>query len=445
MLIYPKVLIVGETFQHRNGGGITMCNLFDGWPKNKIGVLTERVNESEPYICEIYYRLGIDELKSPWPFSYIQKIDRSGPININEIKIRPEKSQNQFAIQKVRSIIKNIFLWILNTIGLYNLYYNPIISKKLLEWIKDFKPDIIYFQPNTILSLKIMKKLYDQTNIPYVVHIMDDVVRTMNRPGLLYIIWQNYINKSFKYLIERASQRLTICQAMSQEYRSRYNQHFLWFHNPIEVEKWLPFSKNSWHVEEKFRILYTGRIQKDVKSTMIKYCKAIDTLNREGQKVIFDIYSPQLNSKETNKYMKFKGVNVKKPLPHNEMPKLLSTYDLLFLPLGFTRNAIKFSRLSMPTKTSEYMISSTPVFVYASDETAIYKYASDEGWGYCVNDRNIDKLVKAIKLIIADSELREKLGKKAKELAHRSFNAQFIKMNFHKIMSEVATIRDHQV
>jgi len=35
---YPRVLIVGYNFDLVTGGGITLSNLFDGWPRERLAV-----------------------------------------------------------------------------------------------------------------------------------------------------------------------------------------------------------------------------------------------------------------------------------------------------------------------------------------------------------------------------------------------------------------------
>jgi hypothetical protein len=37
-MYFPKVLIFGQPFNNKHGGGITLSNLFSGWDKDKIAV-----------------------------------------------------------------------------------------------------------------------------------------------------------------------------------------------------------------------------------------------------------------------------------------------------------------------------------------------------------------------------------------------------------------------
>jgi len=99
---YPKVLILGETFRFNGGGGITLINLFKDWNPDNLAVVTERINETSFNTgCNKFYRLGHLEIKMPFPFNYINKIQISGYCSIN-----PHIDISKFKPQK-KKIIKN--------------------------------------------------------------------------------------------------------------------------------------------------------------------------------------------------------------------------------------------------------------------------------------------------------------------------------------------------
>ena len=77
---YPKILIFGQPFNGFSGGGITLTNLFKGWPKEKIAVayLGHGLVSVTTDVCDTYYQLGEKEHKWKFPFSLIQKKFQSG-------------------------------------------------------------------------------------------------------------------------------------------------------------------------------------------------------------------------------------------------------------------------------------------------------------------------------------------------------------------------------
>jgi hypothetical protein len=87
---YPKVLVVGESFHTRSGGGITQSNLFKFWPKDKIAIIPYEKGTSDPSVCSRIYNLSEIEIKYPFPFKLINKISEkvrnSGKESSSQVK-----------------------------------------------------------------------------------------------------------------------------------------------------------------------------------------------------------------------------------------------------------------------------------------------------------------------------------------------------------------------
>jgi len=118
------------------------------------------------------------------------------------------------------------------------------------------------------------------------------------------------------------------------------------------------------------------------------------------------------------------------------MPEILPEYDILFLPLGFDKKSVRFTQLSMPTKTSEYMISGTPILVNAPHQVGLTHYAMHEKWGYLVTSEGIEDLKKAIIELYESRDLREKLGNKAREVAINKHDALVVREQFRFLLKQ---------
>ena len=133
--------------------------------------------------------------------------------------------------------------------------------------------------------------------------------------------------------------------------------------------------------------------------------------------------------------MEFKNnpaVYVHKPIPdYNQLPLLFSSHDLLLIPLDFKS---RFLRLSMPTKVSEYMISGTPIMVFAPKDTALSEYALKYNWAYVI-DNDDDAIRNALLDLYHNESTRRRLGLKAKELAVSRHNATVIRSDFKSLLS----------
>lgn len=429
--IYPKILIIGQTFNKNSGGGITLSNLFYGWPKDRLAVASNGnlYSDLDISVCEKYYQLGYNGKLHPFPLNLFLPKIKCG--SLNHISSLEAKQRGKIIMGKYKSIYKFLSAFLI-FIGIYNVLYKLKITQEFKEWVTAFNPDIIYSQLSTLELIRFVREIHKQFDKPIALHIMDDWPISINKPSLLQNYWKRIIDQEFRELINRSSILMSICQAMSDEYDVRYKKHFIPFHNPIEIDNWLPYSKIQWEIKGVFKILYSGRIGKANGKAILFMANIINAMNYREKRIKLDLFTPDFNTKNAVSINNLRGVQIKETIPHEKMPALLSSYDLLFLPLDFDKNGIRFAQFSMPTKASEYMISGTPILVYADKRTALAKYAISNSWAYVVTDNNKIVLIQALNELYSNLLLRKELAERARKVVIQNENAEIVRENFRK-------------
>jgi len=437
-MIYPKVLIIGETFRRNGGGGITLLNLFRDWPVDRIAVITDNIAETEPTTQYQYYQLGSLEVKFPLPFNKLQAKVASGPYHFLPGNIATLKTLNKKGIfNHLKKIIRPGFDHFLSLCGLSSRFYSIGLSKLLIDWILDFDPDIIYIQPFLHKTMRFGNLLYGKLHIPYVVHIMDDSVKYVNKSLLFWRLNQRQIEKDFNQLILNAKLHLCISEAMAEEYYNRYGKIFLPFRNPIDINLWLPYQKQISHVRtECLKIIYTGRLNSPTMHSLIEMCQVVDGLNRNDKKAEIHIYTHDRNEKFNNIIRKLDGVKLFEPVGINEMPPLIQKYNIFFLCLDFDKRAQKYSQFSISTRTSEGMISGVPILIYAPKGSALSKYFDENKAGLIVVDKSKLKLEEALLTLWNDHTIRQKLSSNAIRKSLSDSNSVIVRENFRKAISD---------
>ena len=81
----------------------------------------------------------------------------------------------------------------------------------------------------------------------------------------------------------------------------------------------------------------------------------------------------------------------------------------------------------MPTKAPEYMISGTPILVYASSETALHKVFYDNNCGFCVAHKSPLELANAIRQLLKDMEVREIISRSAINYAVENYDSKKVR------------------
>lgn len=431
----PKILIIGQPFTNNSGGGITQSNLFSGWDKSKIAVVctSHMFKNLNTNVCDTYYLLGTDEYKWYFPFNLIQRKVISGGIKVETPKT--ETKQNAVAKISLRErIIVNYFYPFLEYMGLIHQISRLTISDKLSRWLDAYKPDVIYAQASTRESLLFCSLMQGHIKKPMIFHMMDDWPSTISEKGPFKNFWKQKIDGEFRMLLAKCTVLLSISDYMAQEYKKRYGESFTTFHNPIDIEFWKSSQRDNYQLSKTPTLLYAGRIGPGIKASLETIAKATDQVNKQfGTPVQFVLQTEYKPSWIEN----YASAKHKTSVAYKELPKVFAEADFLILPYDFSEDSIKFIRYSMPTKAPEYMMSGTPIIIYAPEVTAIVKDAENNKWAKIVTENSIDKLAVAIKELYQNESERKQIAKTAINIAETKFNSVKVRNHFREMISSL--------
>ena len=359
---YPHILLFGQSFNNYTGMGITLTNLFADWPKENIVVWAEGI---EPELCDAI-RPCAKYIGSTKSLSDEARAKRKLTIRDKCIDFL-RKQYHKTGVQELRA----------NT---------SITTDQLAEAIS-FNPDIVFCALGSDFAMKRCENLMDKLpKAKLVLYIVDDWVNTKINTRYFASLWRHKYDKDFRHIMDRASGLLSICQYMTHEYRKMYGKTYYPFHNPVDITKWQALKVQPKYAEDKISILYVGKINADTTSCLLDMSKVVEELNAKGGLFVYDIYSPDYNSK-AYLFEGKKDVHVFPPISHEDIPSVMKSYSSLFLPLGFSKQSRTYVRLSMPTKLSEYLASGKPIILYCPEEIALAKYLSDKDCAImCTND-----------------------------------------------------------
>ena len=426
---FPNVLIISQPFNNDTGGGVTLTNLFSGWPSNKLAVAcTGYVLEFnvDTSICRNIYQIGHKEDKWMFPFNLLKRKYASGPIKLGEKRIQNFSIPNK---SKLRAkLITKYMLPFLRLIGFNHFVKRTVLSDDLRKWLDELKPDVIYARAEDRIRAAFCMEVQAYVNKPMVYHVMDEWP-DLNADGLFKKYWDKKVDTSLRTLIKHSSLLMSICDEMSIEYMKRYHEEFIPFHNPVELDFWKPHQKTNYDLSSSPTLLYAGRIGLGIDSSLKTIAKAIDQVNEELNMSAKFILQTQPGEKP-GWLAEYKCVQHQSFVPYEDLPKVLSSADFMVLPYDFAREPLKFIRLSMPTKASEYMISGTPIIVFAPEETAIVKYAQQLGWAKVIVENNVEIVATAIRQLFQSKEERRRIAQNAIQVAEKNHDSRKITRSF---------------
>ncbi|MHC1733002.1 MAG: hypothetical protein AB9888_13370 [Bacteroidales bacterium] len=438
--IHPKILIFSQTFNNFSGGGITLTNLFSGWPRDRVAVVSYSfmLTGVSTDICDTYYQLGKDEIHWKFPFSLIKNPQRSGIVE-SEPQSRISGSDDRAKRKpKLSSILFNRFV---KLVGLDHYHSCIYLSDRLLSWLEEYKPELLYFQISNRESIVFARNLVDHLGIPSVIHMMDDWPSSIADGSIFRNYWKGKIGKELQQLMNKVDLHLSICDEMSEEYKNRYGYNFYAFHNTIELDRWMRSARKDLNLNIGTKsVLFSGRIGKGIQQSLIEFAEALDSLRAEGIDITFEIQSPRSDPGILDQIKRYECVKINPPAEYARIPEIYSRADILAIVNDFHPDGIKFLKFSMPTKAPEYMISGTPILVYASGETALFKFFHHNKCGHCVGKQSMKEIADGIKILLQDMGYREELSKNAVTYAKAFFDSNIVRQKFQALLAESANL-----
>jgi glycosyltransferase involved in cell wall biosynthesis len=423
------MLLSSESFQKVTGGGVTFTNLFANWPKENIASIHLDPLPLDSDICSNYYLLTEKEI-FPWGVFKLFTKTLYTTYKKNSDKLN---SQN-FFLRILRFFKKILF-------G-DSIPKNVRLTPELFDWIKGFRPTILYSTLGSNHMMELTECLRLQFHLPLVVHIMDDWVSVPYRGGLLSS-WQNKKrDRLLRHMLEVATLRFSICDEMSEAYGHRYGKIFESFQNVIDISAWQQFRKPPNLVGSPVRVAYIGSIFPNAQ--LISICdvsRAVQEISDEGFSMTFEIYSPNHHTELYRKQLVAgKSVSLSDTIQDDKVFfSILQAVDILIIPVNFDEDSIRFIRYSMPTKVPAYLSAGTPILVYGPPDVAQIAYADKAGWALTVVEPDHEKLKQSLIMLATNMTLRERVSRCALIAAEQKHDANRIRPVFHSALTMAST------
>lgn len=424
---YPRILfITPHAFNKVTGTGITFTNLFRGWPKDRIATVHDDSLPVTTDICETYYRLGDREIR------------KFGRALINRSAGQPEPCGVARAVSPAHpSILQAIKKFVFGD----GLPQRGVLTPELEAWIAEFKPDVVYTILGSNGLMDIVEKVQKRFDLPLVVHIMDDWMTGAFRTGLLGPLQRRRMMGGIRRLIDKASLRLGICDAMCEAYKDRFGVPFQAFQNVVDTEAVTKYRTDPAIVRTPARIVYAGSIFAYAqRQSLIDCCQAVDQLSKKGEAIELHIYCPPSHiAGSEGLFAVGPAIYLHGPLTDDEeFFRTTCEADILLMPVNFDRASCDFVRYSMPTRVPAYMASGTPILVYGPEDVAQVGYAANEEWGLVHSKEGFNSLKEALLDLVKDLHLRGQLSDRSLKLASASHNSRIVQESFRISLSRLS-------
>ena len=436
---YPRVLVVSSSvFNKYAGTGVTLSNLFRNWPKDRLSMIHSDVmfNPDEE-ICDNYYYHGYDDryiIGLQNLIKYLKWIGKKFPFYHRPKPLKSDQLHSNSSSPKDRVLNNPLFKSLKFVFGDLEPFTRIGISKELEKWLGEFDPDIIYSPISTISNMAFVLKISHLTSSKIALHFMDDWPSVKYKDGLMAPILQVKMQSILKKILKQANIRICIGQSMCDEYKSRYGYTFTPFSSPAEPKLWKKYNSKTKRKTTEFKIVYIGTFNSKNIETITKISHAVNELFRGGRNVRMEIYSFQPRVEIYRHQFEHEGsVTVNEvPATLNEFRALLSSGNVVVIPLDYTKESIERMRLSFFTKIPAYMLSGSPILLCGPEDIGVVKQAKGEGWAYVISEDSIDAIKMGIIELMDDPSMREIIVAKSIEIATSKHDAIIVRESFRR-------------
>jgi glycosyltransferase involved in cell wall biosynthesis len=265
------------------------------------------------------------------------------------------------------------------------------------------------------------------------VDIVDTIGRMYKKKKSLidYIVMYN--KKLFdRFILQYAHEIFVISTNLEKHYKERFPKKRITLSFPttvdinefkdisqkdisyLENEKYTVFNNNNY-----IKVFYAGTVART--NGIEFFLKVISEIIKEHNikvKIIFAIIIGDENNLLllAGKYGVSKNIIIVPPLIQENLPILLSKSDILFIPEQGNETA----NAGFPGKTAEYLMSGNPVIT--TNFSDLKKYLVNGENAFISEIGDFDSYKKNLKILLTNSDIRNKIGNSGKQLAIQSFS-----------------------
>lgn len=382
--------------------GNTLSNLFAGL-------------ENEFVFASLYFKGGIVNNGIAKRYFYISEKELAKSIFnrrcVGKEIAYPEEKKN-FNISsngiynKARAVRWDFFLLCQDCIGILGKWQ----SKKLDEFIENFKPDVIFGPLGRVpVANLVMEYIHIKYEIPVIVYAWDDHY-SLNKKSLSPFFWmktmleRNYIKRcaaisSFMY---------TITEAMRDEYREYFNKDCKVLYKAYDFEGEAPIKSK---INCPIKIVFMGNLGSGRWQELSKLVNVVSNINSKGKKANIMIYSLSPKTKDMVEALDVEGTSsLMEPVSNENVILTMKGADILVHVEPTNEKDRLFFRLSFSTKIVDYLYNARCILAFGG-KTASIEYLKKNNAAVIVNDMN--QLEEKINYLLESPEKIIQMGRQA--------------------------------
>ncbi|MCX4473377.1 glycosyl transferase family 1 [Micromonospora sp. NBC_01655] len=468
---HPRVLVVGAAvFGRASGTGITLSNLFAGWPGQRLAQLYAEDREPATDVCQRFLRLDprcapVEYHLYRWRARTIRGTssgvpDRSGvggagaggagvePGSLRarmraELRAGVEPGSLRARMRaELRAGVEPGSLRARMRAELRAFVdLSPLrVPAGARRWMREQRPQVVYATLGSIRQMRLAVLAARECGVPLVPHFMDDWPSTLYTDRQTLGVARRALLAEVREVIRHSSYGLGISEPMAREYQRRYGLAFAAFGNCVDPADFAgrPGPARPATDGAVLDLVYVGGLHLDRWRSLRRVGEALGRLAADGLRARLTVHAPAQDLDRYGERLGLPGVRLGRSLASDEVAGVLRRADVLVHVESFAEEHCHFTRYSLSTKIPQYLAAGRPVLGFGPAELASMAHLDAAGAGAVVGVDDPARLAREVARLCADPALRERLGRQGLDFAVRHHRADQVAARFAKTLARAA-------
>jgi glycosyltransferase involved in cell wall biosynthesis len=426
----PRVLVIAaDPFGGTTGTGVTLSNLFHGWPKDRLAQVYATEMKPTTTTCDQYYRYAPSNAPVDY---YVRRLlskgnrriftEASGIAGVPAVGSRG--SWSAVAHRQMRAIAD----------------LSPArLPQTLMTWVYEFDPDLVYSLLGSVRTMRMACKVARLCGKPLVPHFMDDWPTTLYASGELAGYARRTVTSSLREVVRQSPQGICISGLMAEEYMLRYEMPFVDFANCVDKANFHDPASTQVEPSNSVDLVYVGGLHLGRWELLKDVAAAAQRASVGGLEARLTVHAPDAHLRQYGHALSgLPFLRLGKSLAKNEVSSVLHGAAVLVHVESYDEDIRQYTRLSLSTKIPQYMAAGKPILGYGPAELASMRHIAAAGAGSIVGTQDSQLLTKHVTDLCRDTELRRRLGANSYDYARRRHEKGEVATSFGSFLGDVA-------
>ncbi len=423
-----KVLIVSHNaLSLHSNNGKTLSSLFQDWPVNNLAQLY--------FLEEMPESLGFNKFFRVTDFDVLKAIVFFWRRNICGVVLGSGLPVEGGHSHRMGVKLKSKIIKLINKFNSLKLIFRNSIfgtnfweSKKLLDWVVSFCPDVIFFVGgDSLFSFRIALRLSSLFEIPLYIYITDDYISSSKGAGFFKKILQKQLLDVYRSSFLIAREVFVIGDDMACEFEKLFNRKFIPVMNSVDIrQQAIVRIRDFMGGSEPVDVVYAGGLHLGRDNALCDFGRILKQLSMQlGLPIKLSVYSMAIPENIIIQRFKKEEVFFCGSLSGERLSERLSVADFLLHVESFDFNYRNKTRLSISTKIPEYLATGVCLIAYGPAEVASIRLVGKNKIGLSITDDDdeVDKIMKLNDIFLNPIKRRD-FAFEGLKFAHIKFNGE---------------------